>query len=238
MCTPHPLSLSLSLSLSPTHINMHIHQYIHKAIFSFLLLLQPSLVLIDHGHFQYNCASLGLALWGVLGILTNHDILGSLAFSLALNYKQMELYHAMPFFCYLLGKSVYQSRHAGNLEKVNWQRVLSMVIKLGVTVVLTFSVCWSPFLLTGGLEGGVQVLRRLFPFGRGLYEDKVANFWCSISVVLKVRQLFSSTFLVNLSFVVTLIALLPSSIGLLRKPTPYNFLLALVRKRNVRFCQW
>ena len=126
---------------------------------------------------------------------------------------------------------MYQSRLAGNLEKVNWQRVLYAVTKLGATVLLTFSVCWAPFVLSGGgLEGGIQVLRRLFPFGRGLYEDKVANFWCSISVLLKVRQLFSTGFLINLSLVVTLVALLPSSIGLLRKPTPYNFLLALVRK--------
>ena len=28
----------------------------------------------------------------------------------------------------------------------------------------------------------LQVLHRMFPFARGLYEDKVANFWCSISV--------------------------------------------------------
>ena len=129
---------------------------------------------------------------------------------------------------------MYQSRHAGNLEKVNWQRVFFAVTKLGVTVLLTFSVCWAPFIvLSGDLEGGAQVLRRLFPFGRGLYEDKVANFWCSISLVLKVRQLFSTGFLINLSLVVTLVALLPSSIGLLRKPTPYHFLLTLVRKINV-----
>ena len=208
-------------------------QMVHKAIFSFLLLLQPSLILIDHGHFQYNCVSLGLALWGVLGVLTNHDVLGSLAFSLALNYKQMELYHAMPFFCYLLGKTLrdHQSRHTRTREKaeVKWKRVFTDVTKLGSTVLLTFAVCWAPFFLTGGVEGVVQVLRRLFPFGRGLYEDKVANFWCSISILVKMRQLFSRAFLIRLSSVVTLVALLPSSIGLLRKPTPYNFLLALVR---------
>ena len=213
------------------HSQMYNIQHIHKAIFASLLLLQPSLMLIDHGHFQYNCASLGLALWGVLGVLTDNDVLGSLAFSLTLNYKQMELYHSIPFFCYLLGKSVYRSRHTGNLEKVNWKRVFFTVLKLGVTVILTFATCWVPFVLTGGLEGGIQVLRRMFPFGRGLYEDKVANFWCSISVVLKVKQLFPRAFLIKLSFFTTLVALLPSSIGLLRKPTPYNFLLALVRKR-------
>lgn len=32
------------------------------------------------------------------------DLLAAAAFSLALNYKQMSLYHAPPFFFYLLGK--------------------------------------------------------------------------------------------------------------------------------------
>ena len=32
-------------------------------------------------------------------------------------------------------------------------------------------------------EAVLQVLHRMFPFARGLYEDKVANFWCSVSVV-------------------------------------------------------
>lgn len=52
----------------------------------------------------YNSVSLGLALWGVLFLSYDFDLLGSVAFSFAINYKQMELYHALPFFCYLLGK--------------------------------------------------------------------------------------------------------------------------------------
>lgn len=32
-----------------------------KAVATFTLLLQPSLILIDHGHFQYNAVMLGLA---------------------------------------------------------------------------------------------------------------------------------------------------------------------------------
>lgn len=55
---------------------------------------------------RYNGVSLGFALWGVLALGLGWEALGSMAFSLALNYKQMELYHALPFFCYLLGKSV------------------------------------------------------------------------------------------------------------------------------------
>lgn len=53
---------------------------------------------------MYNSVSLGLALWGVLGVSCDWDLLGSLAFCLAVNYKQMELYHSLPFFCFLLGK--------------------------------------------------------------------------------------------------------------------------------------
>lgn len=50
--------------------------------------------------------SQGFALWGIVALGLGWDVLGSVAFSLALNYKQMELYHALPFFCYLLGKCV------------------------------------------------------------------------------------------------------------------------------------
>ena len=34
----------------------------------------------------------------------------------------------------------------------------------------------------------LQVLHRMFPFARGLYEDKVANFWCSISVEARMQE--------------------------------------------------
>jgi len=61
-------------------------------------------VIIDHGHFQYNSISLGLALFGVIAVVHDWDVIGSIAFSMALNYKQMELYHALPFFFYLSGK--------------------------------------------------------------------------------------------------------------------------------------
>ena len=189
-----------------------------QATVTFLILLQPALLLIDHGHFQYNCISLGLALWGIVALVTQHDILGSIAFTLALNYKQMELYHAVPFFCYLLGKAL---RTSGTTP-------FRKITFLGFTVILTFLVCWFPFLTRPDLVP--QVLHRIFPFARGLYEDKVANFWCTVSVLVKVRQLFSQATLARVSLGTTLVALLPSSWNLLRNPTPYRFILALVRR--------
>lgn len=73
-------------------------------LFTFITiaLIYPGQILIDNGHFQYNNISLGLTVLAVIGILTNRRILAAIFFVLALNYKQMELYHAMPFFCYLL----------------------------------------------------------------------------------------------------------------------------------------
>lgn len=56
--------------------------------------------------------------------------------------------------------------------------------KLGIVVVGTFIACWWPFLQNK--ETALSVLNRLFPIGRGLYEDKVANFWCSLSPVCSI----------------------------------------------------
>uniref|UniRef100_A0A665ULK0 Alpha-1,3-glucosyltransferase n=1 Tax=Echeneis naucrates TaxID=173247 RepID=A0A665ULK0_ECHNA len=122
-------------------------------------LLYPGLILIDYGHFQYNGVSQGFALWGVLALGLGWDVSGSMAFSLALNYKQMELYHALPFFCYLLGKCV----KLGLMGKG-----LFLLVRIAVTVLVTFALCWLPFL--SDPHQALQVVRRIFPVARGLFE--------------------------------------------------------------------
>lgn len=84
-------------------------------------------MIIDHGHFQYNCISLGLALFGVVGVVHDWDVIGSIAFSMSLNYKQMELYHALPFFFYLLGKSL-QSQQRYIIHRVTDDVVYVMTL--------------------------------------------------------------------------------------------------------------
>lgn len=127
-----------------------------------LLLFLPSFVLVDHGHFQYNCIASGLALWGAYGCLTGRPLCGSIAFSLALNFKQMSLYLAPAFFCYLLAGCLAQS---GAVAKL---RSLCM---LGLVVVATFAICWLPWLRD--TPSAFAVLTRVFPLERHLYEDKV-----------------------------------------------------------------
>ncbi|KAM9324653.1 dolichyl pyrophosphate Man9GlcNAc2 alpha-1,3-glucosyltransferase [Gastrophryne carolinensis] len=181
------------------------------------ILLYPGLILIDYGHFQYNSVSLGFAVWAIVALSQGWDALGSLAFCLALNYKQMELYHSLPFFCYLLGKA---------FKKGIFGWGFPFLLKIGATVIGTFALCWIPFLTDA--EQIFQVLRRLFPVGRGLFEDKVANVWCSLSVLFKIKSSLSADSQLYLSFSCTLISLLPTCIKLTWSPTLRGFKLSLI----------
>ncbi|BFZ16595.1 hypothetical protein BsWGS_19634 [Bradybaena similaris] len=188
-----------------------------------VLAIYPGLILIDNGHFQYNNVSLGLLVLATLAITWRRDFLAALLFCCALNYKQMELYHALPFFSYLLGSCV----------TTTWTAGLKKLVMLAVTVVACFAAVWSPFL--GTVESVVAVIHRLFPLKRGLYEDKVANFWCSVSVLIKFKDKFADSDMAIICLVVTGICLLPSFLHLLRNPTIRNFHYALINTSLVFF---
>ncbi|KFO91882.1 Dolichyl pyrophosphate Man9GlcNAc2 alpha-1,3-glucosyltransferase [Buceros rhinoceros silvestris] len=166
------------------------------------ILLYPGLILIDHGHFQYPL-SLGFALWAVLCLSNDWDLLGSMAFCLALNYKQMELYHSLPFFCYLLGKC---------FKKGLKGKGLVLLTKIAGTVVASFAVCWLPFCTD--ME---QIM-----------QDKVANIWCSLSVFIKIKNIIPPQTQLKLSFAVTFLSLLPTCIKLTVQPSLRVFKFALV----------
>ncbi|XP_071983759.1 dolichyl pyrophosphate Man9GlcNAc2 alpha-1,3-glucosyltransferase [Engystomops pustulosus] len=188
-----------------------------KVLSLLCFLLYPGLILIDYGHFQYNSVSLGFALWGIIALSRGCEALGSLAFCLALNYKQMELYHSLPFFCFLLGRCIKRGITG---------RGLLLLLRIGGTVIGAFGLCWIPFLTD--IEQILQVLRRLFPVGRGLFEDKVANVWCSLSLLLKIKSVLSPDTQLQLSFACTALGALPSCIKLTAHPNIRGFTLTLV----------
>ncbi|GAB5575143.1 dolichyl pyrophosphate Man9GlcNAc2 alpha-1 [Prionailurus iriomotensis] len=72
-----------------------------------------------------------------------------------------------------------------------------LLIKLACTVVASFILCWLPFCTER--EQTLQVLRRLFPVDRGLFEDKVANIWCSFSIFLKIKDILPHHFQIIIS---------------------------------------
>ncbi|CAD5216980.1 unnamed protein product [Bursaphelenchus xylophilus] len=174
----------------------------------------PGLIYIDSAHFQYNHICLGLALKSFLLMAKGNQILGSFLFVLALNFKQMALYYALPVFFFLLGRSL----------KKGFVGSIFNVAKLGITVLLIFLLLWSPFLADGRY---LQVLHRVFPVARGLFEDKVASFWCVANVVVKFNKFPIGTMTI-ISTAATLLLSFPALLMLIGRPTERMFKLALV----------
>lgn len=71
------------------------------------------------------------------------------------------------------------------------------------------------------------MLRRIFPVGRGLYEDYLSNFWCTSSVVIKWRQLFAGSTLMPVCAGMTVLAALPSMVQQILQPSPRGLLLGM-----------
>nr|KAF7434966.1 hypothetical protein H0235_003157 [Vespula pensylvanica] len=155
-------------------------------------LIYPGIILIDHGHFQYNCVSLGFFVAAVTAILNNSFISSSFLFVLALNYKQMELYHSLPFFFYILGKCRISKTKSLLLS-------IYMLIYVSLIVIITFTIIWLPFLKDWNTF--LHTILRLFPFNRGVFEDKVANVWCTINVLYKLRNIFTNEQLAQICLV-------------------------------------
>ncbi|CAM6100947.1 unnamed protein product [Calypogeia fissa] len=179
-----------------------------------VILLQPALIIIDHGHFQFNCISLGLAVGAAAAVVSRHELLACVLFSLSLNHKQMSMYYAPAFFAYLLGKALQR------------RNPLLRVFQLGCTVILTFTICWWPFLRSSGAAS--EVLSRLAPLHRGLYEDYVANFWCGTTMLFKWKHLFAQPTLAKLALGATISAALPSMVQQIRAPSRKGFLYAML----------
>ena len=84
---------------------------------------------------------------------------------------------------------------------------------------ISFVILFAPFLPPfSPISTFGASITRIFPFSRGIFEDKVANFWCFTNVtVLKWKRLFDGkeAFLVKSSAVLTALGFFPAVAGLL-----------------------
>ncbi|KAF8513781.1 ALG6, ALG8 glycosyltransferase family-domain-containing protein [Gautieria morchelliformis] len=172
----------------------------HVALLS--LLLQPAVILIDSGHFQYNSVMLGFALLALDSLVVSSDLTAAVFFVLSLAFKQMALYYAPAIGSYLLGKCLFLGPHHGR----------SLFFRLAATTILTVLLLFLPWLSPAAIR---NPLSRIFPFNRGLFEDKVANFWCASDVVVKWRRWLGAPGLVRLSTIFTAAGFAPMVWGLL-----------------------
>jgi len=169
----------------------------------------PPLLLVDHGHFQYNGVCFGLCLAAAGCVARGRILLASLLFTSGLLFKQIALYYAPAFFFGILAPCVHQSTSA--IAAVGRVAVTgSVVIGTTVLIFLPWISAPSPLAAMG------QVIHRMFPFARGLYEDKVANVWCSISVIVKLHRLLPQERIPAFCALTTLAGFLPACLCCLR----------------------
>lgn len=187
------------------------------AVIAFCITL-PSLILIDHGHFQYNGVSLGFFLLSVALFMRQKDALGAASFCLSIYFKHMGLYYGLAVF------SCLASRLVNILRKRGLANAVIFASKVFLSIILTSLISFWPWMLDKELL--IQVLDRLFPLSRGLFEDKVANVWCSISVLVKLKHLVEPDLLFKFCASITVLASLPFCVAVAMRPSSECFLLS------------
>ena len=201
------------------------------------ILLQPSTILIDHAHFQYNTVMLGFVLFSLYGIYNSYYAWACLFFILALSYKQMALFYAPAIAFYLLGASLTPSFRPLRLTTIILTTLFSFALVLaplllgtlydthqGINPPLTTTdrtinpllaslnlyidptASYYPYLLQL-----TQMIHRIFPFARGIFEDKVANAWNVLHIIHKLNA-YPTTLLKHVATYATIVSVLPSSL--------------------------
>jgi alpha-1,3-glucosyltransferase len=202
------------------------------------ILMQPATILIDHGHFQYNTVMLGFAIASMSSMVAGRPLWGCVFFVAALGFKQMALFYAPAVFAYLLGVCVFPRIDVARFSAIALATAVSFAVLylpflLGVLYdmyrgVQTDDLPIPPLLASSPVNFNekalyypfvlqlAQSIHRIFPFARGLFEDKVANLWCAIHTFHKLHR-YSGPLLQRAALVATLASIsLPCLILFLR----------------------
>lgn len=199
------------------------------------ILMQPATILIDHAHFQYNTVMLGFALASISSMLAGRALWGCVFFVAALCYKQMALYFAPAIFAYLVGICVSPHTSMTRFLAIALVTTLSFALCFaplllgslydhyrGVSAFTAKETPLPPLLAHAPIALNekswyyppllqlTQSIHRIFPFARGLFEDKVANMWCAIHTAHKLNK-YPLGQMQRISTVVTIISILPST---------------------------
>lgn len=217
------------------------------------ILMQPGTILIDHAHFQYNTVMLGFVLASIDNILADRLLWSCVFFVASLGFKQMALYYAPVIFAYLVGVCIRPKINVLRFFSIALTTLASFVAVFGPLILgalynhyhnpqlsldleppelLRIVNGMSPLKLSPSslmyplVLHLTQAVHRIFPLARGLFEDKVANIWCTIHTIYKLNR-FSITTLSRVSLLATLATITPSCMIILISPQkrliPYAF---------------
>ncbi|PYH79698.1 glucosyltransferase [Aspergillus uvarum CBS 121591] len=211
------------------------------------ILLQPATILIDHGHFQYNTVMLGLVVASLDAILAGRMLWACIFFVGALGFKQMALYYAPVLFAFLLGVCIFPKIRILRLLCIALVTLVAFAVLFGPLVIgaigeeareILASAPQPPLLQQLPIDLDkhsvlyavafqlAQIIHRVFPFARGLFEDKVANAWCAIHTFYKLHR-FEASLLQRMSLGATFGSILIPCILIFRHPRASLLLPAL-----------
>ncbi|KAK6143012.1 hypothetical protein DH2020_023360 [Rehmannia glutinosa] len=149
-----------------------------------LVIWSPGLFIVDHSHFQYNGFLLGMLLLSISFLEEGRDLIGGFIFAVLLCFKHLFAVAAPVYFVYLF-------RH---YCRGGFVKGFGKLVLMGSAVLAVFAAAYGPFWYYGQIQ---QVLRRMFPFGRGLCHAYWApNFWVFYIMLDK----FMAFMLVKLGF--------------------------------------
>ncbi|MCJ1249162.1 Glucosyltransferase-like protein [Trapelia coarctata] len=195
-------------------------------------LMQPATILIDHAHFQYNTVMLGFVLASMSSVLAGRYLWSCVFFVFALCFKQMALYFAPAIFAYLLGSCLLPRFNVLRFVFLALVTALSFAIAFAPLLLGSVYEYVKEPSLAVGLEPPAllsviparidpkswsyhlflelaQSIHRIFPFARGIFEDKVANLWCCVHTIHKLNT-YPIPILQRVSLSATLISILPA----------------------------
>jgi alpha-1,3-glucosyltransferase len=203
------------------------------------VLMQPATLLIDHGHFQYNTVMLGFAVACMANLVQENYARACIDFVACLSFKQMGLFYAPAVFAYLLGSCVVPRINIARFLKIALTTTAAFAAVFAPIILgalydarrgTTFIDSPQPPLLQSlpfnidekawyypPIRQLAQAIHRIFPFARGIFEDKVANIWCAIHTFHKLH-VYPATAVQRLALAATTTAIIPPCTILLIRP--------------------
>lgn len=166
-----------------------------------LIVTNPGLIMLDHIHFQYNGMLLGILLCSIACIILGAssstkqytgqisnviskrawELLGASFFAVLLSMKHLYMTLAPLYLVYLFRHHCFIAKQ--NKTSVSMQFSVLRFILLGMITLVFFLGPFAPFLIKNDPIGQMeQILKRLFPFGRG-----VSNINCACIIYYHVQ---------------------------------------------------